>query len=56
VVGAVVMGDQTLSRPLQRLIRDGVDIRPVRERLIRQPAQIGQVVMAFWDQMAHGAV
>jgi NAD(P)H-nitrite reductase large subunit len=40
ILGAVVMGDQSLSRALQRLIRERIDIRDVRERLIRRPAEI----------------
>ncbi|MEI7742361.1 MAG: FAD-dependent oxidoreductase [Chloroflexota bacterium] len=34
IAGAVVMGDQTLSRALQHLVRERIDIRPVREQLI----------------------
>ena len=34
VVGALVMGDQTWSRPLQRLITAGVDITPIRPQLL----------------------
>jgi NADPH-dependent 2,4-dienoyl-CoA reductase/sulfur reductase-like enzyme len=33
IVGAVVMGDQTWSRPLQRLIVAGADITPIRRSL-----------------------
>ncbi|HMK08030.1 MAG TPA: FAD-dependent oxidoreductase [Anaerolineales bacterium] len=55
VVGAMVMGDQTLSRPLQQMIRDRVDIRPVRERLLRDPAHMAQVVLSLANPEAHGA-
>jgi NAD(P)H-nitrite reductase large subunit len=34
IAGAVVMGDQTLSRPLQHLVRERVDISGVRDRLL----------------------
>jgi NAD(P)H-nitrite reductase large subunit len=34
IVGAVVMGDQTWSRPLQRLVAAGVDITPIRPALL----------------------
>jgi hypothetical protein len=33
IVGALVMGDQSWSRPLQRLIGEEVDITPVRPAL-----------------------
>lgn len=35
LVGAVVMGDQTLSRPLQQMIAGQVDITPIRDQLVR---------------------
>ena len=44
IMGAVVMGDQALSRPLQHLIRERVDIRWVRDRLIRGPAEVHQAL------------
>jgi NAD(P)H-nitrite reductase large subunit len=34
IVGALVMGDQTWSRPLQKLIEAGVDITPIRPALL----------------------
>ncbi len=39
LVGAVLMGDQALSRSLQRLIGASVDITPVRSRLLAAGAQ-----------------
>jgi len=41
IVGALVMGDQTLSRPLQDLIEHRIDISPVREAIKADPATIG---------------
>jgi len=34
IVGALLMGDQTWSRPLQKLIVEQVDISPVRAALV----------------------
>ena len=48
IVGAVIMGDQTLSRPLQHLISREVDIGPVRERLLTDPSNLGATILAFW--------
>jgi NAD(P)H-nitrite reductase large subunit len=39
IVGALVMGDQTWSRPLQRLIAAAVDITPIRPGLARGGAE-----------------
>ncbi|MBI3751516.1 MAG: NAD(P)/FAD-dependent oxidoreductase [Chloroflexi bacterium] len=44
ITGAVVMGDQTLSRPLQHLIRERVDISAVRDRLAEHPGDLGKLV------------
>ena len=48
LVGAVVMGDQTLSRPLQHLVARKVDITPYRERLLQPGAPIGDLVADMW--------
>lgn len=47
LVGAIVMGDQTLSIPLQTLIDQQVDITPIRDQLL-QSDQPGDVVASFW--------
>jgi NADPH-dependent 2,4-dienoyl-CoA reductase/sulfur reductase-like enzyme len=52
IMGAVVMGDQALSRPLQHLIRERVDIRWVRDRLFRGPAEVHQALKALMERMA----
>jgi NAD(P)H-nitrite reductase large subunit len=49
IVGAVVMGDQSLSRPLQHLIGGQVDISPIRDRLLAEPAELVGTVMEFWN-------
>ena len=57
IVGAVVMGDQALSRPLQRLIRERVDIGGVRDRLIERPAQLRPELEALAERTVfRGAV
>jgi NADPH-dependent 2,4-dienoyl-CoA reductase/sulfur reductase-like enzyme len=38
LLGALVMGDQTWSRPLQRLIVNQADVTPVRAALLEDPA------------------
>jgi NAD(P)H-nitrite reductase large subunit len=47
ILGAVVMGDQALSRPIQHLIRGRVDISSVRDRLAQRPADVGDVFQAL---------
>jgi NAD(P)H-nitrite reductase large subunit len=57
IVGAVVMGDQVLSRPLQHLIRSRVDIRAVRDRLVGRPAETTQILLSLAERsLPFGAV
>lgn len=44
LLGAIVMGDQTPSRPLQRLVGEQVDIAPIRERLLAPGAPIAALI------------
>jgi NADPH-dependent 2,4-dienoyl-CoA reductase/sulfur reductase-like enzyme len=48
LLGAVVMGDQKLSRPLQDLICEQVDILPVRQRLLSSPKELPDLVTSAW--------
>jgi NAD(P)H-nitrite reductase large subunit len=51
IVGGIIMGDQKLSSALQTIIRDSVDISPIREQLIAPDAPIADVVAHFWGQV-----
>jgi NAD(P)H-nitrite reductase large subunit len=50
LIGAVVMGDQTLSVPLQKIIANKTDITPMREKLLARNAKIADVVVDFWSK------
>ncbi|MFZ5903419.1 MAG: NAD(P)/FAD-dependent oxidoreductase [Chloroflexota bacterium] len=50
LLGAVVMGDQTLSVPLQKMIAGGADISAVREKLLAPNAPLADVVVDFWKE------
>jgi NADPH-dependent 2,4-dienoyl-CoA reductase/sulfur reductase-like enzyme len=49
LLGAVVMGDQTLSQPLQRLIAANADITPIRQRLLQPGARLGDLIVSFYE-------
>ena len=53
IVGAVVMGDQTASRPLHRLIEAQVDIMPIRAALVANGASALPLIMNFYRQWIH---
>ncbi len=55
ILGAVVMGDQSLSRPLQHLIGHKVDITPIRDRLLAEPPRMIGTVIDFWTEWGAGA-
>jgi NAD(P)H-nitrite reductase large subunit len=46
--GAVVMGEQILSQPLQELISEKVDISSIRPFLLEGNEKLGRVLMEFW--------
>ncbi|MCK6539997.1 MAG: FAD-dependent oxidoreductase [Anaerolineales bacterium] len=48
LLGAVVMGDQKLSFPLEKIISEKVDISPIRERLLAPNAKVGELIAEFW--------
>ncbi len=54
LLGALLMGDQTLSTPLQKLIAGKADISPIREKLLEPDAKIADVVVDFWKQWRVG--
>jgi hypothetical protein len=49
LVGALVMGDQKLSEPIQEIIASKVDITPIRNQLT-PGAPLGQIIMDFWSE------
>jgi NADPH-dependent 2,4-dienoyl-CoA reductase/sulfur reductase-like enzyme len=48
LLGAIVMGDQKLSFPLEKIISGKMDISPIHERLLEPNAKIGDIVAEFW--------
>jgi NADPH-dependent 2,4-dienoyl-CoA reductase/sulfur reductase-like enzyme len=50
LIGAIVMGDQTLSQPLHRLIALQADITAIRDRLLQPGANLGDLIAQFWAE------
>jgi NAD(P)H-nitrite reductase large subunit len=48
ILGAIVMGDQTLSNPLQSLVARGVDLTSIRARLLEPEAPLADLIAEFW--------
>jgi len=50
LLGAIVMGDQTLSQPLYRLIDQQVNIQSVRAQLLAPNPDLPNLLINFWSQ------
>lgn len=50
IVGAVVMGDQTLAYPLLQMIQDETDISSIRSSLVEHPEQGIEVIARFYKK------
>lgn len=48
LLGAIVMGDQKLSFPLQKIISANADISAIRDRLLQPGAPIADIIADFW--------
>jgi NAD(P)H-nitrite reductase large subunit len=48
LIGAVLMGDQKLSFPLQKMIANHADISPIRDALMKPDAPIADLIADFW--------
>jgi len=49
LIGAVIMGDQTLSTPLEKIISNKVNISSIRNALLARNADISDVIAGFWS-------
>ena len=48
LLGAVIMGDQTLSKYLQEIVVNQVDISPIRDQLLAAKSPIADIISNFW--------
>jgi len=50
VLGAIVMGDQKLSPALQTIVREKIDISPIKAALQSPNVRIADILAGFWSQ------
>lgn len=56
IKGAVIMGDQTLSRAVYRLISEQIDITSMRATLLNPTSRVAEALAQFWTEwQAHNA-
>jgi len=48
LLGAIVMGDQDLAFPLEKIMSENVDISLIRDSLLAPNAKAGEIIAAFW--------
>ena len=48
LLGAIVMGEQKLSFPLEKIISNHADISPIRDKLLQPNAPVGDIIADFW--------
>lgn len=48
LLGAIIMGDQTLSRPLHQMVAEQADITPIRQQLLQPDAPLVDILADFW--------
>jgi NAD(P)H-nitrite reductase large subunit len=51
LVGALLMGDQTLSRAIHQLVVNQIDISPIREKMLHPSQSISDVIADFWSEI-----
>jgi NAD(P)H-nitrite reductase large subunit len=51
LVGALLMGDQTLSRAIHHLIVDQIDISPIREKILNPGLSVTDVIADYWAEI-----
>lgn len=50
LLGAILMGDQTLSQPIHRLVNQQADISQIREQLLQPGAPLADLIVDFWTE------
>ena len=51
ILGAIVMGDQTLSKPLHTMVSEKVDITLIKSKLLESKAPVADLIAEFWSRM-----
>lgn len=49
LIGAVIIGDQKLSMPLQKMISQKINISTIRDKLLKKDVKIADVIVDFWS-------
>jgi NAD(P)H-nitrite reductase large subunit len=50
ILGAILMGDQSLSQPLEELVANEVDVSPIQGELVQRSDTLGPLLLEYWNQ------
>ena len=50
IVGALIMGDQTLSEALHQIVNQKIDISTIRDKLLQSQVPLGETLANFWKE------
>jgi len=53
IIGALIMGDQSLSRPLQNIIERQINISDIRPQLLQPEAQLKDIILDRWNSLQY---
>ena len=51
-MGALLMGDQTLSKAIHHIIAEKIDISPIREKILNPKLSINDILANFWAELS----
>ena len=54
LLGAVLMGDQSLSQPLEELVANKAEITQIRGQLLQPGTDLGKTILDFWTGWRNG--
>lgn len=52
IVGALIMGDQTLSRAIHQIITEKIDISPIRDQIFNPLSSMTDILADFWTEIS----
>lgn len=53
IIGALIMGDQSLSLPLQNIIERQMNIRDIRPQLVQPEAPLKEIILDRWNSLQY---
>ena len=49
ILGALVMGDQSISRVIHHMVDQHMDVHPIRDQLLEPGAPLTKIILKYWQ-------